>query len=86
MIDSTGSGHVVDQRTTRATELVVEGNTCGKREKALQEAFSDAGKGARAVTLEGQDVLAARKRSIRSFGGSAPDGVRRPVRRGGVDA
>ncbi len=59
MVDSTaGSGDVVDERAAGASELVVEDDAGGEAEEALQDAFSEAGECAGAVTFEGEDVLA----------------------------
>jgi hypothetical protein len=38
--------------------LVVEGDGCGEAEEALEDALAEAGEGAGAVALEGEDVLA----------------------------
>ena len=58
MIDSTESGHVVDQRTAGATQLVVEHDAGRKCQKALQDALPDVGEGAGPMAFQGQDVLA----------------------------
>lgn len=58
MIDSTESGHVVHQRAAGSAELMVEADTGREAQKALGDALPDAGKGTRAVALEGQDVFA----------------------------
>src|ERR1700724_2715051 len=58
MLDSTPSGDVVDQSAARTPEPVVERDTCGQRQKALGDADAQVVKGAGAVALEGEDVLA----------------------------
>lgn len=60
MTDSTESGHIVNERATGSTEFVVKADTSREAQTALQDTFFDAGKGAGAVTLEGQDVFAGR--------------------------
>src|SRR5450830_1004867 len=60
MIDSTptASGAVVDKGTTRASEPVVEADAGRQAEEAREDALAQAGHGARAVALEGEQVLA----------------------------
>src|ERR1022692_4927490 len=67
MIDSTGSGAVVDECAAWAAELVVEGDCGGEGEEALEDALSDAGEGAGAVALEGEDVLAGPEDALDSL-------------------
>ena len=61
MSDSTESGDIVDERTAGSAESVVEADTCRQAQKTLQDPLCDAGKGASAVTFEGQKVLAGPK-------------------------
>jgi len=58
MVDSARLGAVVDECAGGAAELVVEGDGGGEAEEALQDAFSEAGEGARAVAFEGEEVFA----------------------------
>ncbi len=58
MVDSARLGAVVDEGAAGAAELVVEGDRGGEADEALQDAFSEAGECAGAVTFEGEDVLA----------------------------
>ena len=58
MVDSTPSGDVVDQGAARTTEPVVERDAGGQGQEALSDADTQVVKGARAVALEGEDVLA----------------------------
>ena len=58
MIDSTGSGDVVDECAAWASELVVERDAGGEAEEALEDAFFDAGECAAAVAFEGEEVFA----------------------------
>ena len=58
MIDSTGLGAVVDECAAWPAELVVQGDSGGEGEQALQDALSEAGEGSGAVAFEGQDALA----------------------------
>src|SRR5580700_6123169 len=58
MIDTTGSGAVVDECAAWPAELVVERDSCGEGQEALQDALSEAGECSGAVALEGEDVLA----------------------------
>src|SRR5680860_59075 len=58
MSDSTRSGHVGHERAARSPELVVEPDAGRQAEKALGDALAQAGKGAGAVALEGEQVLA----------------------------
>ena len=55
MVDSTGSGEIVDQRTAGATKLVVEADAYRQAQQALGDAL--------AVAFEGQQVLAGPCRS-----------------------
>jgi hypothetical protein len=55
MIDSTGSGAVVDECAAWSAELVVEGDRGGEAEEALKDALSEAGEGSGSVALEGED-------------------------------
>jgi hypothetical protein len=59
MIDSTGSGAVVDECAWWAAELVVEGDDGSEGEKALKHALSQPGQGTGAVALECERALAA---------------------------
>src|SRR5260221_8127280 len=58
MVDSTPSGDVVDQSAARAPEPVVEREGGGQGQEALGDASAQVVKGAGAVALEGEDVLA----------------------------
>ena len=58
MVDSTGSGDVVDECAAGAAEFVVEGDAGGEAEEALEDAFFDAVEGAGAVAFEGEQVFA----------------------------
>ena len=58
MVDSTGSGAVVDECAGGSAELVVEGDRGGEGEEALRDALSDAGECSCAVALQCQQVLA----------------------------
>src|SRR5271165_3032422 len=58
MIDSTGSRAVVGKCAAGAGELVVECDGGGKAEEALKDPLAQAGQSPRAVTFEGEDVLA----------------------------
>src|SRR5438094_2938828 len=58
MVDSTSLGDVVDEGSAWAAELVVEADAGGEAEEALEDAFADAGEGAGAVALEGEQVFA----------------------------
>src|SRR5450756_118330 len=60
MIDSTptASGAVVDQRSARSPEPVVEADAGRQAEEAGQDALAQAGHGARPVPLEREQVLA----------------------------
>src|SRR5450756_876085 len=60
MIDSTptASGAVVDKGTARTPEPVVEADAGREAEEAPEDALTQAGHGARPVTLEGEQVLA----------------------------
>src|SRR5450755_1424873 len=58
MIDSTGSGDVVDECAAGAGELVVECDGGGEAEEALKDALSQAGECSCSVAFEGEDVLA----------------------------
>lgn len=58
MVDSTPSGDVIDQGAARTPEPVVERDACSKRQEALGDASAQVVKGAGAVALEGEDVLA----------------------------
>src|SRR5579862_1665091 len=78
MIDSTRLGDVVDECAAGSAELVVEGDRGGEAEEALEDAFSQAGKGAGAVAFEGEEVFAgpedaldalADRREMGSFAG-----------------
>ena len=53
------SGDVVRQRSAGAAEAVVEGDGGGERQKASGQAGAQALQRARAVALEGEDVLRA---------------------------
>jgi len=61
MVDSTPSGDVVDQGAARTPEPVVERDACRKRQEALGDASAQVVKGAGAVALQGEDVLAGPK-------------------------
>jgi len=78
MIDSTGSGAVVDECAAGSVELVVEADGGGEAEEALQDALPEAGQGSGSVALECEDVLAgpedrldplADRREVRSSAG-----------------
>src|SRR4030042_4386814 len=58
MIDSTPLSIVVDQGPAGTTEWVVEADTGGQAEKALQYAFFEARKGAGSMAFQGEEVLA----------------------------
>lgn len=58
MIDSTPLPVVVDQGAAGTTQLVVEADTGGKTEKALQYALFETREAASTVTLQGEDILA----------------------------
>src|ERR1700743_3110895 len=58
MIDSTGSGAVVDECAAWSGELVVECDCGGEAEEALKDALSEPGECSGAVAFEGEDVLA----------------------------
>src|SRR5215210_7333133 len=58
MVDSTGSGDIVDEGAAGAAELVVERDAGGEAEEALEDAFFDAGEGAGAVPFEREQVFA----------------------------
>jgi len=60
MIDSTptASGAVVDQRSARSPEPVVEADAGRQAEEAGQDALAQAGHGARPVPLEREQILA----------------------------
>lgn len=61
MVDSTPSGDVVDQGATRTPEPVVERDCGSQRQEALGDADAQVMKGASAVALQGEDVLAGPK-------------------------
>src|SRR6478736_3630064 len=61
MVDSTPSGDVVDQGAAWTPKPVVERDACGQRQKALGNASAQVVKGASAVALQGEDVLAGPK-------------------------
>jgi len=54
MVDSTGSGDIVDECAAWPAEFVVEDDAGGECEDALEDAFSDAVEGAGAVAFEGE--------------------------------
>src|SRR5450830_2050335 len=60
MIDSTPTppGAVVDQRSARSPQPMVEADAGREAEEAREHALAQAGHGARPVTLEGEQVLA----------------------------
>ena len=58
MVDSTGSGDIVDECAAGAAELVVERDAGGEAEEALEDAFFDPLEGAGAVAFERQEVFA----------------------------
>src|SRR4030088_3529375 len=58
MVDSTGSGDVVDECAAWAAEFVVEADAGGQAEEALQDAFFDSWQGAGTVAFEGEEVFA----------------------------
>src|SRR6202162_1694803 len=58
MIDSTGSGAVVDERTARPAELMIQRDRRCEAEQPLQDALAEPGKGPCAVAFEREDVLA----------------------------
>ncbi len=57
MIDSTRSGDVGHQRAARPAELVVEPDAGRQAEEALGDPLAQAGEGAGAVALQGEQVL-----------------------------
>src|ERR1700704_5311409 len=59
MIDSTLSGAVVDERSAWSSELVVEADSGGEREQALQDSLAEPGERPRSVALERERALAA---------------------------
>src|SRR5215210_8648818 len=61
MVDSTGSGDVVDECAAGAAELVVERDAGGEGEEALEDAFSDPEQRACAVTFEREQLFAGRE-------------------------
>src|SRR5450830_611486 len=60
MIDSTptASGGVVDKRSARTPQPVVEADAGGEAEEARQDALAQPGHGARPVAFQGEQVLA----------------------------
>jgi len=58
MVDSARLGAVVDKGTAWACELVVEGDRGGQAAESGEDSFSEAGEGAGAVALEGEEVFA----------------------------
>src|ERR1700682_3327710 len=58
MIDSTGSGAVVDQRAAWPAKLMVQRDGGSETEQSLQDALAEPRKGPCAVAFEGEDVLA----------------------------
>jgi hypothetical protein len=58
MIDSTPLSIVVDQGPAGTTQLVVEADTGGQAEKALQYTFFEAREGAGSMAFQGEEVLA----------------------------
>jgi hypothetical protein len=53
-----GSGAVVDERPTRASQLVVEADNGGEGEEGLQDALSEGGERSRSMAFERQAVVA----------------------------
>ena len=58
MVDSTGSGDIVDEFAAGAAEFVVENDARCEAEGALEDAFFDAVERAGAVAFEGEQVFA----------------------------
>src|ERR1700682_828224 len=58
MIDSTGSGAVVDQRAAWPAKLMVQSDGGSETEQSLQDALAGPRRGPCDVAFEGEDVLA----------------------------